>query len=336
MIGRALALLIALTPCLAAAQQPGKVYRVASVGNGPASCTFAPSELAKGTPWEGQSLARFEVNLRLALRDVALVDGRDVVFERRCFQVDEQLAAIAVELETRSLDAAFAVGPVVARVLKDRLRVPIVFVGPSDPVKEGLVDSIARPGGHVTGVSSQVTELAEKRWQTLREMLPQARTAAVMYERDAEALHFPLGPAVLEKFGFALQRLPVEGVDDIAAILAVMRTRRPDLLSVSVASWLGNHDARVFREATAAGIPTTCTFIGQVERGCLISYSVNYGEMVGQAGRMLGKILRGANPAEMPVEHGTTFELWVNLKTAGALGLTIPPSLLARANRVVE
>jgi putative tryptophan/tyrosine transport system substrate-binding protein len=325
-----------LAPCLAAAQQPGKVYRFAGVGAGPPSCEFPPSDIAKGTPWDGRPFHRNEVVLRLALREFGLVDGQNVVFERRCIQSSAQLEGIAAELATRNLYAVLGWGTTVTQALKHALRVPIIFVGGPDPVRDGLVESLARPGGHVTGVSSQMADLTEKRNEVFRELLPQAKTLAFMYARAEEGLAYvPNRPAVPERFGFEVRRFPVDGWGDIEAAFLTMRGHRPDLLSVAASSVLIDFE-RVFQRATAEGLPAVCGNVYYVPLGCLMSYSINNDHMIAIAGRMLSKVLLGANPALMPVEQGTKFELWVNLKTANALGITIAPSLLARADRVIE
>jgi len=335
----ALALLIAATLGPAAAQQPGKVYRVGWVGPGNERCAWPASDTAKGTPWEGLPLNFSEIALRLALAELGLVDGRNVAFERRCYQSHAQLDGIAADLASRNLDAVFTWTVAATLAVKNVLRVPLVFIGSSDPVRDGLVESIARPGGNVTGISNQADEVAEKRAQLVRELLPQARTAAVVYARADEDLIFApyarkQSPA--ERVGFQVRRVPVDGWPDIEAALLAMRQQRPDVLSVLFTAWLRNHAEALLGLATAEGLPTICSFTVFVEQGCLMSYSVNSTDLHRQAGRLLGKILLGANPAETPVEQPIKFELWLNLKTAAAIGLAVPPAILARADRVIE
>jgi len=328
-----------LAPHATATQQAGKVYRVAGVGAGPETCEFPASSIEKGTPWEGRRLQRYEIVLRLALRDLGLVDGQNLAFERRCFQEHAQLDGIMAELATRNLDAAVGFGPSPALALKQALRVPIVFINVGDPVRDGLVESIQRPGGNMTGVANLANlGVIEKRWQINRELLPQATTAAVIFIRADESLVLPPGdrPWPPERFGFDVWPVPVDGWSDIEAAILGMRARRPDVLAVSFSGPMGAHAPGLFRLAIAEGIPVLCNLTHYVEQGCLMSYSADFGEQMRQGARMLARILQGANPAEMPVELGTRYELWLNLNTAKSLGLTIPPSILQRADRVIE
>lgn len=334
----ALALLAAVAaPSLAAAQTPGKVYRIAGLATGPASCNYESHDIAKGTPWEGQPFSPTGIKLRLALREAGFTDGQNLVIETRCFQDPAQLDGIVADLATRNLDALYTFQIVATQAAKRGLRIPIVFMGHGDPVRYGLAESLVRPGGNVTGVTGQVEELAMKRLQIVRELLPEAKTFAAILARSDDFFPSQSGqPFPGERFGFTpTQRFLVSGWPEVEAALAAMRQQRPDVLNVFSGA-LHPHNEELLRLATAAGIPTTCHFATQVELGCLVSYSLDFDQVLRQGARMLGKILGGANPAEMPVEQGTKFELVINLKTANALGLAIPPSILQRVDRVIE
>ena len=330
----ALALLvIVMAPCLATAQEAGKIYRVAAVGAG----------LGGGADNCGNGISR-----RLAgivsdsLRGAGLVDGRNLAFETHCFVSDEQLDAIAVKLANPAPDAVVTIGNIATRVLKKAVRVPIIFIGSTDPIRAGLVQSFRHPGGNATGVANQELDLLDRKAQILRELLPRAERVAYMYVRADEASHFPADSktpaysASLGKFGFSLDRVPVDNWDEVEAAIRAMRPQRPDVLVVVPTRWLPSYTPRLFPLATALGIPATCSYTVWVERGCLMAYSVDWDEMAKQAGRMLGKVLAGADPADLPVEQSTKYELWINAKTATALGITIPPALLAQADRVIE
>ena len=341
MIGRTLAvasLLAALALDPAAAQQPGKMYRVAAVGAGPASCEFPPPDVARGTPWEGHPWHPLEIHLRIGLRDVGLVDGRNLVIERYCFETDAQIPAMAAHLATRNADAALAWGLGITRALKSTMRAPIVFIGVPDPVRTGLVVSMARPGGNVTGVYSQVDEVAEKRVQLTRELLLRGRTLDFMHARDDAntSAAFPKVSEYAARFGFEARHVPVDGWAEVEAALRAMRQQRPDVLLVYPDGTLSYHAERLFRLAADERIPTVCNTTIFVEQGCLMAYSIDFSGSVVQVGRLLGRVLLGADPATTPVEQSTKFELLINLKTAKALGIEIPASLLARADRVIE
>jgi putative tryptophan/tyrosine transport system substrate-binding protein len=332
----AFALLVTmLMPCAAAPQQPAKVYRVATLSP---VCEVAPLDAAKGTSWEGVPLHSTDLILLRAVRDSGIGE-HSLHFERHCYQPDARPEDVAAELATRKPDVAIAWGSVATRALKTALRAPIVFIGVDDPVSEGFVESLARPGRNLTGVNLQLSELATKRAQFHRELLPQGKRLAVMYLRADEAMLFPLPikpPFPSERFGFEVQLVPVDGWEGIEAALLAMRQQPPDLLHVPGTGRMHVHAERLLRLAAAGKIPTTCTLGPWSELGCLMIYAVNYDDQVRRAGRILGKLLLGANPAETPVEQGVEFELSINLRTADAVGITIPPSLLARANRVIE
>jgi putative tryptophan/tyrosine transport system substrate-binding protein len=335
----ALAFLVAMmAPCLAVAQQPGKVYRVASLGPGPPGCTFPPVKVAKGTPWDGQSLHPYEVALRLGLRDQGWVEGQNLLFDRLCYQSLGQLQSLAGDLAGRDLDAVIVWTLPAAQALKQAIkRTPIVFIALPDPVEDGLIISFHRPGGNLTGTVSQADELYAKRVELMREVLPRAKTLAYLYENVAsENKAANLLQVAGERLGFTVRRFPIDRPEQIAEAFLAMRAESPDFLTVGIGGMLWVERANIIRSATDQGLPITCPFAEFVELGCLMSYAPSWFHMSRRAAAYVDKVLKGADAAELPAERPNQFELVINLKTATLLGIEIPPTILARADRMIE
>ena len=273
------------------------------------------------------------------LRELHWIEGRTIAIEIRWAEGrNERLAEIAAEFVRRKVDVIVtsATPPTLAAKQATSV-IPIVFAALGDPVGAGLVESLARPGGNATGLSLQQTDAASKRLELLRDVVPGLRRLAIMANsgnpsaaldmREAEATARALG---LEAITSAILRS-----EDIAPALDALKGR-VEALYVCNDPLVNTNRVRMNTLALAARLPAIYGFRELVEAGGLMSYGPNYSDLFRRAADYVDKILRGAKPADIPVEQPTKFDLVINLTTAKALGLTIPPMLLARADEVIE
>ena len=273
------------------------------------------------------------------LRELHWIEGRTVAIEIRWAEGrNERLAEIAAEFVRRKVDVIVtsATPPTLAAKQATSV-IPIVFAALGDPVGAGLVESLARPGGNATGLSLQQTDAASKRLELLRDVVPGLRRLPIMANsgnpsaaldmREAEATARALG---LEAIISAILRS-----EDIAPALDALKGRM-EALYVCNDPLVNTNRVRMNTLALAARLPAIYGFRELVEAGGLMSYGPNYSDLFRRAADCVDKILRGAKPADIPVEQPTKFDLVINLTTAKALGLTIPPMLLARADEVIE
>jgi putative ABC transport system substrate-binding protein len=291
---------------------------------------FGTSRPAIWTPWTAAFVKR--------LGELGWVEGRTVLLEYRWGEANsERFAEIAAEFARLKVDVIVTGGSTVAALKQATSTIPIVFAIARDPVGEGLVAGLARPGGNVTGLSLQITELAGKRLELLREMVPALRRLAILAHVDDPA-------AVLEKseveaaarlLGFAVVGLDVHRVQDIEPAVRSGQGMA-DALYVCSGPVMNSNRAGIYEMANAARLPAASGLKVHVEAGGLMSYGPDYADLFRRAAGYVDKILRGAKPADLPVEQPIKFELVINLKTAAALGLTVPPALLARADEVIE
>jgi putative ABC transport system substrate-binding protein len=272
------------------------------------------------------------------LRERDHVEGKNVVFEYRWAESrPERFAELAADLVRQHVDVIVASSQGAALAAqRATTTIPIVMVNATDPVEVGLVASLARPGGNVTGLSQQLTpEIRAKQLQLLKEMLPRAVRVAVIRSPATS-----VGLQVYEAAGRALD-LQVHGVDirdrdDLGRAFATMARDRPDALVLPADPFLFTERQRVAKLAREHRLPTMCSTREFTEAGALMSYSARLTEQFRRAAIYVDKILRGASPATLPVEQPSQYELIINLKTVKVLGLTIPPLLLARADEVIE
>jgi putative ABC transport system substrate-binding protein len=273
------------------------------------------------------------------LRKLGWIDGRTVSIESRWAEGRaDRLAEIAAEFVRFNVTTIVTGGtPSVQALKRATSAIPIVFWAAGDPVGTGLVASLARPGGNVTGISNQTSDTAGKRLELLREIVPGLRRLAIlanvanagavldMQEVEATARNLGLDPITLQ----------IRRAEDIAP--AFERAKgRVDALYVNGDPLLTTEHVRIHTLAMNARLPTSYTFREMVEGGGLMAYGANRAEQFRRAAELVDKILRGTKPTEIPVELPTKFEFVINLTTAKALGLTIPPTLLARADEVIE
>jgi len=309
-------------PLAARAQQPGKPPTVGFLG--------------QSTPLgESERAAAFAQRLR----ELGWVEGRTIAIEYRWAEGrNDSLAEIAAEFVRLKVNIIVTGGaPAVIAAKQVTPVVPIVFATVGDPVGVGLVTSLARPGGNITGLSTLTVDLAGKRIDLLREAISSLGRLAIMGNvgNPTIALEFGELQAAARTLGLQVDTLEIRRPQDIASALEAVKGRADALYVCQDLLTLGNRQ-RINTLALGARLPVMHASREQIEAAGLMSYGPNFPNLYRRAGDYVDKILRGAKPADLPVEQPTKFDLVINLITARALGLTIPPTLLARADEVIE
>jgi putative tryptophan/tyrosine transport system substrate-binding protein len=305
-------------PLAARAQQPAKLPTIGFLGPG------TPSPWSRWTPVFVQRL-----------RELGWIEGRTVAIEYRWGQGFDEIAAEFVRLK---VDVIFTNGTAPVLAAKQATSViPIVFASATDPVANGLVASLARPGGNVTGLSSQTADLAGKRLELLRSVVPGLRRLAIFVVVGSANSALEMGEVQAAARTLSLEAAPFEirRAEDIAPAFEALKGRA-EALYVSFDLLTIDNRVTINTLASAGGVPTMFGTRDYVEAGGLMSYGPNIQDLWRRAAEYVDRILRGAKPADMPVEQPTKFELIINLTTAKALGLTIPESFLLRADEVIE
>jgi putative ABC transport system substrate-binding protein len=308
-------------PLAARAQQATKLPTIGYLG----SATLAT---------ESQRMAAFVQRLR----ELGWVEGRTVVIDYRWAEGrTERYAEIAAEFVRLKVDVIVTVGGAVAAAKQATATIPIVFAGAGDPVGSGMVASLAQPGGNVTGLSVQSTDLAGKRLEILREIFPDVRRLAIIgnVEYAATVLEMGEAQAAARALGLEVARSEIRRAEDIAPAFEALKGAAQALYVCADATINANH-ARINTLALGARLPTMHGVRDYVEVGGLMAYGPNLPDLYRRAANYVDKILRGAKPADLPVEQPTKFDLVINLVTARALGLEMPATLLARADEVIE
>jgi putative ABC transport system substrate-binding protein len=307
-------------PLASQAQQAGKLPTIGFLG---------PDALAFG-PWTAAFVER--------LRELGWIEGRTIAIEYRWSEGrSEREAEIAAEFVRLKVDVIVTNGPAVTAIKQATTVIPIVFAIATDPVGGGLVASMARPGGNATGLSAQSTELAGKRLELLREVVPRLRRLAIMGNVGYPSSVVEMGEvqAAARTLGLEVAPLEIRRAEDIAPAFAALKARA-DALYLSVDGIVAANRTRIITLALGARLPTIFNTRDHVQAGGLMSYGPNFPVLFRRAAEMIDKILRGTKPSDIPVEQPTKFDLVINLTTAQALGLTIPESFLARADEVIE
>ncbi len=305
-------------PLSAEAQRPGKLYRIGFLRSGPLPDTFI----------EG---------FRQGLREVGYVEGHSISIEYALTGSTAQLPTVVAELLRRNVDVIIASGtPSVPAAKKATSTIPIIFVASIDPVATGMVASLARPGGNVTGLAGIHADLMGKRLEIIRETVPKLFRVALLshaanpgnaeYVKQAE-----LGARTL---GVQLQLVSVHDAGDFERAFSEARSANAMIQLDDVL--FTSHRKQVVELSVRNKLPVMYGFREFVDVGGLMAYGPDWPDLYRRAAILMDKILKGAKPADLPIERPTKFELVINLKTAKALGLTIPPSLLARADQVIE
>jgi putative ABC transport system substrate-binding protein len=272
------------------------------------------------------------------LRELGWIEGRTVAIEYRWAEGrTERYAEIAAEFVRMNVNVIVMSGSAGTAVKQATSTIPVVFAVDPDPLGSGLVASLARPGGNVTGLSQQSPDLAGKRVELLREVSPGLRRWAILANvaYPAAVVELDEVSATVRKLGLDVVRLEIRRQEDIAPVFEGIKNRA-DALHVCTDALVGTHRVQITALALDAGLLSIAGVKGYAEAGALMAYGPNNMDLFRRAGDFVDKILRGAKPADLPVEQPTKFELVVNLKTAKTLGVTIPPSLIARADEVIE
>jgi putative ABC transport system substrate-binding protein len=273
------------------------------------------------------------------LRELGWTEGRTVVVEYRWAEGrSERFLEIAAEFAQLKVDVIVAAGtPAVLAAKQATSVVPIVFVGAGDPVGTGLVASLPRPGGNVTGLSAQTTDTVGKRLELLRELMPGIRRLAIMGNVDnpVSVLEMRQIGAACASLGLEVDALEIRRTADIVPAFEALK-RGAEALYVPADPLVIANQIRINTLALGMRLPTMHGLREYVEAGGLMSYGPNFPDLFRRAADFVDKILRGVKPSDIPVEQPTKFELVINLITAKALGLEIPPTLLARADEVIE
>lgn len=284
--------------------------------------------------------ARLWASFRRRLKEIGYTEGKDLFIEARWAGGDlERLPGLANELVALKPEVIVAVTTTVAAATKKATsRIPIVALGPADPVKSGLVTSLARPGGNLTGVSPNQAEIAGKWLEMVREIMPRARSVAYLTDRanPGEMLVFEEVQQRARPLGIEVQAL--DGVSRSSVEQAFARVKRAgmDAIIVATTTSLLAHRQQIVESAARLRIPTIYARQEYLEAGGLLSYGTNLEAVFSRGAQYVHRILQGTPPAELPFEMASTFKLSVNLTTARVLGVRIPQSVLARADQVIE
>jgi putative tryptophan/tyrosine transport system substrate-binding protein len=278
--------------------------------------------------------------LRKGLGEMGYIEGRNVAIEIRSTEQYDQLPALAAELIRSKVAVIFAWGTANSALAAKgaSATVPVVFANGSDPVKSGIVASMARPGGHVTGVSFYNTGLVAKRLEVLHQLVPKATMIGFLTNPTIETSEQNLADmqAAIRGLGFQMLVLNASAADQIDAAFAAASSRALEALLVGPDATFNRRRAQIAELAARYRIPANYSNREFCEVGGLSSYGALRTESERQAGIYIGRILRGEKPADLPVQEPTTFELVLNMTAARALGLTVPPELLARADETIE
>ena len=310
--------------CLSAnAQQAAKVHRIGYL-------SAASAEADKN---------RF-AHFQRGMQELGYIEGKNIVIEQRYAAGQfEKISELSAELIRLKVDVLVVYGESAILAAKNATStIPIVMTVHPDPVGDGIVASLARPGGNVTGLSDLHTVLVSKRLEILKEVVPSASRIAVFFHASNPTLLRQLKDIqdIAPTFRATVLSVPVKGPEDFDRAFSIMRKERAEALMVLGSPLVGNNRRQILDLAAKSRIPAIYTLKENPEAGGLMSYGTNFDELWRRAATYVDKILKGAKPADLPVEQPTKFEFIINLKAAKQIGLTIPPNVLARADRVIK
>ena len=311
---------------LADAQQPKKVPRIGYLS----------------TTDQSRDSTRSEA-IRLALREFGYTEGQNIAIEYRYAEGKrDRLPELAAELVHLKVDIILAAsGDVLIRTAMNATKtIPIVMTGAgADPVEAGLIESLARPGGNVTGVTNLIRELGGKRLELLKEAVPKLGRVAVVYEPASPASVIEVKeilPVAARALALTVRSWEVRDAGGFEKVFAAMSKERPDGLYVAAGALMSANQKRTVGFALKSRLPSVYSRKETVEAGGLMYYGADEADSYRRVAYYVDRILKGAKPADLPVEQPTKFELVINLKTAKQIGLTIPPEVLARANKLIK
>ena len=325
---RIVALFVAFTMCgaVAEAQQPKKVPRIGYLASG--------NPTSESTRSEG---------MQLALRERGYIDGKNIAIEYRYAEgKNDRAPQLAAELVGLKVDIIVIAGgdPWIQAAKNATETIPIVMAGPgSDPVEAGFVKSLARPGGNVTGLTLLNTGLGGKRLELLKEAVPKLARVAVLYDPTNPPSVIEVKevlPVVARALRLTIQPWEVRDADGFERVFAALNKERPDALYVPGSALMSANQKRIVGLVLKSRLPSVFTSREAVDAGGLLYYGADEAERYRRVAYYVDRILKGAKPADLPVEQPTKFELVINLKAAKQIGVTIPPNVLARANRIIK
>jgi len=316
------ALAVLTAPLTGEAQPAGKVYRIGVLSGASSPDPVSHPPFLK------------------ALRELGYAHGQNLILEDRYAAGNEQLPALAAELAGLNVDVIVTIGTPAARAAKEATRtIPVIFVIQANPVERGLVASLARPGGNLTGLTASPEELDGKQLELLREAVPGAPRLAYLWDANYGSVStstWAANWAAPRLLGLRVQFLEVKGPGDFRVAFERATRERAEILFIVETPMTDNHFREIADLAATSRLPAIASKRRFAEAGLLMSYGVDSVALAERRAVFVDKILKGAKPADLPVEQPTKFELVINLKTAKALGLSIPPSVLVRANQVIE
>ncbi|HEY7203553.1 MAG TPA: ABC transporter substrate-binding protein [Methylomirabilota bacterium] len=314
-------------PIVAGAQGAPRVSRVG----------YLALNLTAGDPSPREALLQ-------ALRGLGYVEGKNLIIENRDARgKPDRFPALAAELAALNVDLILAGGGTLGAMAAKQATatIPVVFLAVGDPVTEGLVDSFARPGGNVTGLAVNSPELASKSLELLKQMIPGLTRVAMLNKPDATLSavmveRVKTWDAAARDLGMRLQVVEARGPEDFNRAFSAMVRERADALTVVATPVFDNQRRRIAELAARHRLPAVYTFRPYVDSGGLMSYGPDISDLFRRAATYVDKILKGARPGDLPMERPTRFDFLVNLRTAQALGLTIPPSVLHQATETIQ
>ena len=274
------------------------------------------------------------------LAELGYLEGKNIIIERKFAEGNvERLRGFAADLVRQNVDVIVTIGAPAGFAAKQATNtIPIVLGAISDPVGVGLVASLARPGGNVTGNSLMAPELSAKRLEILRSLDPRIARFAILWDSSNPGMAARVRETEIaaDQSHVLLHTVGPRNLDELEAAFAELLNKRPDALLVTTETFTRLHLARILEFANRNKIPAMFEDSSYVEAGGLMSYGPNYEEVFRTAAVLVSKILKGAKPADLPIEQPTKFQLVINLKTAKALAIEVPPTLLAMADHVIE
>jgi len=320
-----IASVLVVTGPVAQAQQPKKIHRIGYLSNGNPASESGRTE-----------------TIRQALRELGYIEGQNIAFEYRYAEgKPDRYPELAAELVLKANIIVVAGGSRPVRAAKNATKtIPIVMMGSGvDPVEAGLVESLARPGGNVTGITNLYVELGGKRLELLKETVPKLARVAVLYNPATPSAVIELKevlPVAARALGLIIRTWEVRGTDDLDSVFAAMGKERPHGLYVTSSPLLSTNRKRIAGFALKSRLPSMHGNREGVEAGGLMSYGADQADSYRRVAYFVDRILKGAKPADLPVEQPTKVEFAINLKTAKQIGLTIPQRVLGRADRVIR